>query len=196
MYVGGNCHWVSLIHPLPKSSCVSTSSLSSQQRFPVVRFSYATTIRRRPLNLRVLGGWLREVRLYTTNDKTVFFGGYRTSCIGVYGALRWQNTSLSVSVNYWIEYTKKSNHSRQRQQRRLIDLLDLVSVIISTILTSLSPNELNSKMFIYNPLESVLLLPLEFDYSCWSIAWEEVLCSGLASPNKTSEFPTQTREKQ
>ena len=32
--------------------------------------------------------------------------------------------------------------------------------------TLLSPNELNSKMFIYNPLESVLLLPLEFAYSC------------------------------
>ena len=89
-----------------------------------------------------------------------------------------------------------ADHSPQRQQLRLIDLLDLVSVIISTILTSLSPNELNSKMFIYNPLESVLLLPLEFDYSCWSIAWDEVLCRGLPSPNKKSEFPTQTREKQ
>ena len=44
-------------------------------------------------------------------------------------------------------------------------LLRLVSVIISTIVTSLLPNELNSKMFIYNPLESVLLLPLEFAHS-------------------------------
>ena len=47
----------------------------------------------------------------------------------------------------------------------LNDLLHFVSVIISTIVTSLLPNELNSKMFIYNPLESVLLLPLEFAHS-------------------------------
>ena len=66
-----------------KSRCFETSL----RRRPVVRFSEAATFRKRPLNLRIPVGCLREVRLYRDFTRTmlVFWIGGRLREVVAHG---------------------------------------------------------------------------------------------------------------